>query len=92
MLDKFISLNNSAFNPFTFPLAIKFLNLPWSVKKISISEINFPSLILLFNKFLKFDGLIIADNSLICVRFNSSKIILIFFIFISELNNDKKSI
>ena len=32
------------------------------LKKISISDINFPSLILLFNKLLKFDGLIIFDK------------------------------
>ena len=41
---------------------MKSFNVPFSVKKNSISEINFPFLILLFNILLKFEGLIIEDN------------------------------
>ena len=58
---------------------------------MSISEINFPFLILLFNKLLKFDGLIIADSLFNWVISNSFKIKLIFLIFGSDFNSDKKS-
>ena len=44
------------------PLAIKFSKVPSSVKKISISVINFPFLILLFNILVKFEGLRTKDN------------------------------
>ena len=48
-LVKLKSLNNSTLRSFTVPFAIKFFTVPWSVKNISISEITFPFLILLFN-------------------------------------------
>ena len=84
-------LNISASSSFTDPLAIKSSSKPCSVKKMSISEINFPFLILLFNKLLKFDGLIIADSLFNWVISNSFKIKLIFLIFGSDFNSDKKS-
>ena len=75
----------------TEPLAIKFSNSPSSVKNISISEISFPSLTLLFNKLLKFEGLIITDSLSIWVTSNSSKKILVFLIFGFDFKKDKKS-
>ena len=61
-LVKYKLFNNSTSNSFTLPLAIKFFKLPSSLKKISISDINLPFLILLLIKLLKFDGLIIDDS------------------------------
>ena len=55
----FKSLNNSAFRLIISPLAIKSFKFPSLFKYNSTSDINFPFLILLLIKLLKFEGLII---------------------------------
>ena len=59
--------------------------------KISISESSFPSLTLLFNKLLKFEGFIIIDNLFSCLISNSFKMRVVFLIIGSDLSKDKKS-
>ena len=59
---RFKLLDSSALKSLADPFAIKFSKVPSSVKKISISETSFPSLILLLSKLLKFEGLMIFDN------------------------------
>ena len=59
-------------------------------KNISTSDTNLPFFILLFNKLLKVDGLIIADILLNWVISNSSEIRLIFCIIGSDFINEKK--
>ena len=88
---KFKSSKNLTFKSFTEPLTIKFSIKFFSFKNISISENTLPSLTLLINKLLKFEGFITADILFISVISNSFKIRLIFFIFSSEFIRGKKS-
>lgn len=59
-------------------MAINSFNKPSLLKNISISEINFPSRILLLRKLLNVEGLIILDSLFSWVISNSFKFILIF--------------